>query len=80
MLPSLIVAFILGLLLGSQIPYFSLSTSFLLLLLSVLGALALERLNRFSIREATWLYGALMVGVVYWRLTVNLTTHGPMVG
>ena len=32
MLPSLTVAFIAGLLVGSQIPYFPLVTSFLLLL------------------------------------------------
>ncbi len=78
MLPSLTVAFIAGLLVGSQIPYFPLSASFLLLL-TALGAFVLERLNRFSIRQATWLYGALLVGVVYWSVAVNLAAHDPMV-
>ena len=78
MLPSLTVAFIAGLLVGSQIPYFPLSASFLLLL-SALGAFALERLNRFSVRQATWLYGALLVGVVHWSVTVNLAAHDPIV-
>ena len=78
MLPSLTVAFIAGLLVGSQIPYFPLSASFLLLL-AALGAFVLERLNRFSVRQATWLYGALLVGVVYWAVAVNLAAHDPMV-
>ena len=78
MLPSLTVAFTAGLLVGSQIPYFPLSSSFLLLLIA-LGAAVLERLNRFSIRQATWLYGALLVGVVYWAVAVNLAVHHPMV-
>ena len=77
MLPSLTVAFIIGLLVGSQIPYFPLSASSLLFFLA-LGAVALERLNRFSIRQATWLYGALLVGVVYWAVAVNLAARDSM--
>ncbi|HEY6288005.1 MAG TPA: ComEC/Rec2 family competence protein, partial [Nitrospiraceae bacterium] len=78
MLPSLTVAFIVGLLVGSQIPYFPLSASFLLLL-AALGTFVLERLNRFSVRQATWLYGALLIGVVYWAVVVNLSAHDSMV-
>jgi competence protein ComEC len=78
MLPSLTVSFIVGLLVGSQIPYFPLSASFFLFL-SALGAFILERLNRFSVRQASWLYGALLVGVVYWSVAVNLTAHDPMI-
>ncbi len=78
MLPSLTVAFTAGLLVGSQIPYFPLSASFLLLL-AALGAFVLERLNRISVRQATWLYGALLVGVVYWAVAVNLAAHDQMV-
>ncbi len=74
MLPSLTVAFIAGLLVGSQIPYFPLSSSFLLLLVA-LGAVVLERLNRFSVHQATWLYSALLLGVVYWAVCVNLPAH-----
>ena len=78
MLPSLTVAFIVGLLVGSQIPYFPLSASFLLFF-AALGAIVLERLNRFTIRQATWLYGALLMGAVYWAVAVNLAPHDPMV-
>lgn len=78
MLPPLTVSFVAGLLFGSQIPYFPLSASFLLLL-SALGAFALERFNRFSARQATCLYGALLAGVAYWAVTVNLASHGSMV-
>ena len=77
MLPALTVAFIAGLFLGSQISYFPLSTSALLLLVA-LGAAILERLHRFSVRQATWLYGALLAGVVYWAVAVNLTAHDPV--
>ena len=77
MLPSLTVAFISGLLVGSQIPYFPLSASVLLLLVA-LGAFLLERFNRCSVRQAMWLYGALLAGVVYWAVAVNLAAHGSM--
>jgi competence protein ComEC len=78
MLPSLAVAFIVGLLVGSQIPYFPISASFLLLL-AALGSFVLEQLNRFSVRQATWLYGALLAGVAYWSVAVNLPAHEPMI-
>ncbi|MDN5941173.1 MAG: DNA internalization-related competence protein ComEC/Rec2 [Nitrospira sp.] len=77
MLPSLTVAFIVGLFIGSQTQYFPLSTCFLLLLAG-LGAVVLERFNRFSAREATYLYGTLLVGVVYWAAVVNLAAHDPI--
>lgn len=77
MLPPMTLAFIVGLLVGSQIPYFPLSAS-CLLLLAALGSALLERLHRFSIRQATWLYGALLAGVVYWALAVNLPSNIPM--
>ncbi|MEO5865025.1 MAG: hypothetical protein ABIQ79_08325, partial [Nitrospiraceae bacterium] len=78
MLPSLTVAFIAGLLVGSQIPYFPLSAS-CLLLLAGLATFILERLNRFSARQGMWLYGVLLVGVVYWAVAVNLAAHDPIV-
>ncbi len=77
MLPPLTVAFIVGLLIGSQISYFPLSASFLLLVAG-LGAVALEQLAWCSSRKATWLYGALLVGVAYWAVAVNLGTHASM--
>ncbi len=78
MLPPLTVAFVAGLLVGSQIPYFPLSASFLLLL-AALSSFILEKLNWCSIVRAMWLYGALLLGVVYWAVAVNLTAHDPMV-
>ncbi len=36
------------------------------------GSVLLERLHRCSLRLATWLYGALLAGVVYWALAVSL--------
>ena len=77
MLPSLTVAFITGLFFGSHISYFPFSISVLLLLVA-LGAVILERFHRLSIRQATWLYGAMLAGVVYWAAAVNLTAHGPI--
>ncbi|HSV90226.1 MAG TPA: ComEC/Rec2 family competence protein, partial [Nitrospiraceae bacterium] len=77
MLPSLTVAFSAGLLVGSQLPYFPLSASSLLLFMA-LGAVTLERFNWFSARQATWLYGALLIGVVYWAVAVNLAAHDPI--
>jgi competence protein ComEC len=78
MLPLLSVAFTAGLLAGSQVSYFPLSIS-CLLLLSSLSAVALERFNRISARQATCLYGALLAGVVYWAVAVNLVGDASMV-
>lgn len=77
MLPSLTVAFIAGLLVGSQIPYFPLSVS-TLLFLAALGSALLERSSRISGHQATGLYGALLAGVVYWSVAVNLVANAPM--
>ncbi len=54
MLPSLTSVFIAGLFLGSQIPYFPLTVSCLLLFVAG-GSVLLERLHHCSIRLATWL-------------------------
>lgn len=78
MLPPLTVAFTAGLLVGSQIPYFPLSASFLLLL-AALSSFILEKLNWCSIGQTMWLYGALLLGVVYWAVAVNLTAHDPVI-
>src|SRR5215475_8753645 len=77
MLPPLTVAFIVGLVAGSQIPYFPLSTSFLLLLVALV-AILLERFTWFSVRQATWLYGSLLAGVIYWAVAVNLAATVPI--
>jgi competence protein ComEC len=74
MLPSLALAFIVGLLLGSQIPYFPLSISFVLFILALLGV-GLERFALLSIRQVTWCYGLLLTGVVYWTIMVGPPVH-----
>ena len=78
MLPSLAVAFIAGLFVGSQVPYFPLSASFLLFIAG-LGAFILERLNRFTVGQATRLYGALLGGVLYWAVAVSLVPQDPLI-
>ena len=78
MLPSLTIAFLSGLFVGSQIPYFLLS-SFFLLFLAAIGSVFLEQVNRLSLRQASWLYGTLLAGVVYWALAVNLPGNIPLV-
>ena len=79
MLPSLTVAFIIGLFVGSRVSYFPLSVSFLLFL-AACGSTLVERVNRLSSSQAIGLYGALLAGVVYWSLAVHLPVHAPMVG
>jgi competence protein ComEC len=77
MLPSLALAFIAGLLLGSQIPYFPLSTSFGLLVVALV-CVALERFALLPVRRVTWCYGLLLTGVVYWTIMVGpaVRDHG----
>jgi competence protein ComEC len=76
MLPSLVLAFISGLLLGSQIPYFPLSTSFALLFIALVGV-TLERLALVPVRPVTWCYGLLLCGVVYWTSMVGPAARDP---
>ncbi|TKB33733.1 MAG: DNA internalization-related competence protein ComEC/Rec2 [Nitrospira sp.] len=78
MLPSLTVAFIIGLFAGSLVSYFPLSVS-CLLFLAAGGSTFFERFNRLSSPQAIGLYGALLAGVVYWSLAVHLPVHTPMV-
>jgi len=76
MLPSLVLAFISGLLLGSQIPYFPRSTSFALLFIALVGV-TLERLALVPVRPVTWCYGLLLCGVVYWTSMVGPAVRDP---
>ncbi len=76
MLPSLALAFIVGLLLGSQISYFPLSISFVLFILALLGV-GLERFALLPVRQVTWCYGLLLIGVVYWTIIVGSTVRDP---
>jgi competence protein ComEC len=65
MLPSLATAFIVGLFLGSYLPFFPL-TIFLSLVLLALGTVVLERFGRLSVPRATWCFGLVLAGILYW--------------
>lgn len=76
MLPSLACAFIAGLFLGAQVPYFPLSVSFALLVAALI-AVVLERMALIPVHPATWCYGFLLLGVVYWTIMVGAAVHDP---
>ncbi|HSA62107.1 MAG TPA: DNA internalization-related competence protein ComEC/Rec2 [Nitrospiraceae bacterium] len=65
MLPSLTVAFLLGLVSGSQIPFFPV-VSFGLLAVIAIGLSLLERAGLLDSRHALILYASLLSGVFYW--------------
>jgi competence protein ComEC len=65
MLPSLTAAFLLGLLCGSQIPFFPVVLSSLLASVAV-GLSCLERTGLLESRQALFLYASLLSGVLYW--------------
>ena len=70
MLPSLTLAFICGLALGSLIPYYPLSISILLGLVAV-GLSVLEARRYFTAISSTAAFSCLLCGIVYWFLTVE---------
>lgn len=76
MLPSLALAFIAGLLLGSLIPYFPFVT-FSILCFGALAGVLLERFAQLSVRPVTWCYGVLLGGVVYWTCIVGPVVRNP---
>ena len=61
MLPSLVLAFSAGLLVGSQIPYFPLSTFFARLLLALV-CVAFEGFALRPVGHVRWCYGLTMLG------------------
>ncbi len=68
MLPSLTAAFLLGLLGGSQLPFFPLFL-FALFIGAALGFGIVERAGYFDTRCTLLLYISLLSGVVYWSVT-----------
>ena len=68
MLPSLTVAFLLGLLAGSQLPFFPLLL-FALFIGAALGFSLVERAGYLDTRRTLVLYISLLSGVVYWSVT-----------
>ncbi|HEX5646240.1 MAG TPA: DNA internalization-related competence protein ComEC/Rec2 [Nitrospira sp.] len=67
MLPSLTTAFLLGLFCSSQISFFPISMIGLLAALAI-GLSLLERADIVDSRQALFLYGALLAGVLYWSV------------
>ncbi|MBI3357340.1 MAG: ComEC family competence protein, partial [Nitrospirae bacterium] len=65
MLPSLTVAFLFGLLCGSQIPFFPIALSSLLGIVAI-GLSLLERVTLLEGRHTLFLYLFLLSGVLYW--------------
>jgi len=70
MLPSLTLAFICGLALGSLIPYYPLSISILLSLVAV-GLSFLQARRCIAVISSMAAFGCLLCGIVYWFLTVE---------
>ncbi len=64
-----ILAFLLGLVLGSYLLYLP-CTVFLLLFSLSLGLVCLERLNRLTIRQSGMIFMGVVVGIVWWMGTV----------
>lgn len=76
MLPSLTVAFLLGLLVGSQLPFFPLSLFALLIGIAV-GFSILERAGHLDTHQTLLLYASLLSGVAYWSLLTPPPTLHP---
>lgn len=70
MLPSLTAALIVGLLLGSEFPYFPLSVSLALLAL-LFGACLVDRFTSTNSLWTTAFCAVLLGGVVYWSLAIE---------
>ena len=75
MLPSLAVAFLIGLVCGAQVPYFPLSVLTFLLALAVGLSLA-ERACALTTQSTRVLYISLLVGVIYWSMTTPPPSQG----
>ncbi len=67
MLPSLTVAFLVGVWVGSYVQFVPLLVSVLLALVAA-GFVLLEYVGRLSVRSGTLLFGTILAGVVYWPL------------
>jgi len=77
MLLPLTVAFALGLVGGSFLPYLP-SCLLAVLLVVALALVGLERIGRFAVRQGTGLYGSLLIGVLYWTAFAWITAGSPL--
>ena len=76
MLPSLTLVFTSGLVLGSLIPYFPFSVS-IALCFAAIGSAVLEAQYRVTASRTMAGFGCLLVGIVYWFMTVEGTSRPP---
>ncbi len=72
MLPSVTIAFLVGLLIGSYVQFIPLLVSFLLVLTAV-GFSLVERAGHLSLRSGSLYFGAILAGVVYWPLIQSVS-------
>lgn len=77
MLPSLAVAFLMGLVCGAQVPYFPLSVLTFLSAIAV-GLSIAERVGSLTTQSALVLYMSLLAGVIYWSMTTPPLPHHPL--
>ena len=77
MLPSLTITFLLGLALGSYLPYFPISIA-IFLTASTIGGALLERQGRITSRQSIALLTCLFGGCLYWTVFAWLTSHAPV--
>src|SRR5215210_1830472 len=71
MLPSLTAAFLVGLVAGSQTPYFPLVVSALLLATAILLTVS-EEAGLLDARHGGLWFAALLLGILYWVLSTPL--------
>ncbi len=74
MLPSLAVAFLIGLVCGAQVQFFPLSSLAALLVIAIGISLA-ERAGHLNTRSAIILYGSVLFGVIYCSMTTAPSSH-----
>ncbi len=76
---SLTVAFIVGLLCGSILPFLPV-TIVIFLTLAAAGLTVLERRQRLTTRHGLIMYGSLLAGVLYWTVFLWAVTGRPLPG
>ncbi len=74
MLPSLTLAFICGLALGSLIPYAPISTA-VALTLTAFALSAADASRRLPAGRGTAWFGCVLLGIIYWFMTVEAPVH-----
>ncbi|HBH79942.1 MAG TPA: hypothetical protein DDY39_08960, partial [Nitrospira sp.] len=77
MLPSLTVAFLIGLVCGAQVQFFPLSVLTVLVVMA-LGLSLIERNGYLTIQSALVLYLCVLSGIIYWSTSTAPASHRPL--